>query len=349
MLTLVTVIYGEARQYRVELFGSVLSLLKHRRNPDTRIVVYTDRPLDGFPLPVTERIITADEWESWTRGTGITHLVKLHLVRQTLDDYGGSVIYFDTDTLFLCAPEQLADRLSPSVALMHAAEGPISDHEICANITEWLGPGRDVAGVNMSPATRMHNSGIVGVVGAHRDALMRSVAVADALHEIDPIFSLDQLSTGASLSEIATVETCEQDVVHYWGWNRAFVRAAIDNYWHTHGDATISDLCTGFRPETLVSLPHIHMLDKLGARWLGWRNALDADGRFACLALLAARRAAQNDQAAANDWVSVHLDFLDRMSSGSAQLTELLAGHYASCRGWLNSDNARRLSERCDK
>jgi len=351
VLTLVTVIYGDARRYRVELFGSVLSLLRHRRNPETRIVVYTDRSLEGFPLPVSERIITPEEWNDWTGDSGITHLVKLHLARQTLEESGGPLIYFDTDTLFMSPPEQLAARLTPDTALMHAAEGPLSAHDVCAKIVDWLGAGREVCGVWLSPDTLMHNSGIVGVVTEHRDALLRAADIADALCEIDPIFSLDQLSTGASLSGIARVETCEHDVLHYWGWNRAFVRDAIDTYWRNNEGASLNDLCDGFDPEFYATQPAISIVDKLRARWVGWRRGLSADARFACLALLAARRAAAQDVATANNWAAVHLDFLDRMSTDShepARLRRLLAHEYAACRSWLNSENSMRLDARLE-
>ncbi len=349
MLTLVTVIYGEDRRYRVELFGSVLSALKMSRHTDTRVVVYTDRTLDGFPLPITERIISTEDWQTWTRGSGITHLVKLHLVRQTLEEGFGPVIYFDTDTLFLAPPEQLAAQLSPSVALMHAGEGPISDHDIWSRIAAWLGDGREVCGQSLSRNSVMYNSGIVGVVPEHSEALRRSIDIADALYAIDPVFSLDQFSTGAALGHQACVETCEQEILHYWGWNRAFIRDAIDDFWQQHSSAPLAELCAAFEPASYARIPQIHWQDKLRARYLEFRWRLNSDGRFACIALKSAMRHANSDADTANRWFTVHLDFMGNQhatdSHAAERLKKSLGSAYRACRPWLNADNSAALKD----
>ena len=347
MLTLVTVIYGDDRRYRVELFGSVLSILKLRQHEDTRIVVYTDRALGDFPLPVTERIISPEEWQEWTRGSDIAHLVKLHLVRQTLEQSTGPVIYFDTDTLFLTPPEQLAERLSSKTAMMHAGEGPIRNHEIWSNVTAWLGDGRDVCGQKLSGDTPMFNSGIVGVVREHTDALRRSIDIADALHAVDPVFSLEQFSTGVALMNQAQVIDCEQDVLHYWGWNRSFIRDSIDTFWLQHQDSTLQQMCVAFAPNRLAQLPRINWRDKLHGRYLEFRCGLNDDGRFSCIALRSAQRKAASDADDANRWFTVHLDFLLRQHQTDTRtannLLKALATDYENCRRWLCDENLANL------
>ncbi len=349
MLTLVTVIYGEDRRFQVELFGSVLSILKMRQHPDTHVVVYTDRALDDFPLPITERIISADEWHTWTRGSGITHLVKLHLVRQTLEENCGPVIYFDTDTLFLAPPEQIAARLSPTIALMHADEGPIAGHDIWSNIATWLGDGREVSGITLSNQSVMYNSGIVGVVAEHRDALLHSVDIADTLYAVDPVFSLDQFSTGSTLGHQSHIETCENNVLHYWGWNRAFIRDAIDNVWKQSAGKSLAEICVLFEPTELAKLPTIHLLDKLHARYLQIRWKLNQNGRFACVALLSSLRKAANDADTANSWFAVHLNFLAKQQTdnnrAAKKLQRTLKDDYRACRQWLNIENLETLDQ----
>ena len=346
MLTLVTVIYGTDPRYRIELFGSVLSALKLRQDPATSIVVYTDRALDGFPLPVTQRIISAAEWQDWTRGSGLTHLVKLHLIRETLEASGQPVIYFDTDTLFLTPPEQLASRLSPTTVLMHDAEGPISGHAVWSLIAAWLGSGREISGVPLSRHSVMHNSGIVGVLPEHREALQRSVSIADTLYAIDTVFSLDQFATGNSLGQDARILTCPHDVLHYWGWNRGFIRSAIDRFWQNHRTLDPVQLAADSDPTTYPQLPLIHWQDKLEARYLGVKWRMDDDSRFACIALKSALRHCSKDIEVANQWFAVHLEFLHKPRSDSGAVERLRTGlvrHYLACWPWLSPANAAAL------
>lgn len=344
MLTLVTVIYGNNPRYRAELFGSVLSILKMRESATTRIVVYTDRALDDFPLAVTERIISADEWREWTRNSDLTHLVKLQLLWRTLEESGHPVIYFDTDTLFMVSPEQLAARLSPGTALMHANEGPISKHKIWSRIVAWLGSGREVEGVKLSPHSIMHNSGIVGVVPEHMTALKKSARIADALQAIDPLFSLDQFATGNALGQQARILSCEKEVLHYWGWDRSFVRQAIEQFRDNHRDAAPATLCQLFMPANFGKIPAIHWQDKLHARWLGTVHGLNADARFAWLALYSAIRHGNASPDLANLWFAVHLNFLQAASPRSDHLHATLSEKYKACAGWLDPTHQHALA-----
>lgn len=347
MLTLVTVIYGERSTYRQELYGSVLSILKYRSRQNTHIIVYTDRELQGFPLPVTQRLITPSEWDAWTGTNGLTHLMKLHIIRLTLESAGHPVIYFDTDTLFLGPPEDLAARLSSDTALMHAAEGPISGHDVWSKIAAWLGEGQVVENVMLSKDTIMYNSGIVGVVPDHLDALGRAARLADALESVDPVFSIDQFATGSALSEAAEIITCEKQVLHYWGWRREFIQHSIGEFWARHYGAKLEEACRRFEPHNLKRLPHIHWLDRIWARIVAQNRRLQPNTRFAYLALLSAlRHASRGNLDWANLWFAVHVKFLGFSSDSIAQSGRvpgwMLQGH-RRCLGWLDDRNQASL------
>lgn len=347
MLTLVTVIYGSAQSYRQELYGSILSILKARMRQDTRIVVYTDRELAGFPLPCVQRLITAAEWDEWTGQSGLTHLMKLHIIRLTLQEAGHPVIYFDTDTVFLTPPEELAALLSPGTALMHAAEGPISGHEIWSNIAEWLGDGRVLAGVRVSSDSIMYNSGIVGVVPEHLDALERTSRLADKLETVDPVFSIDQFATGSALSASAEVLTCEEQVLHYWGWRREFIQHAIGKFWARHQRAEPEQACADFDPMELSMLPRIHWLDRIRARAVAEIRGIQPDARFAYLALLSAlRHASRGELEVANLWFAVHVKFLSFSGgapTGVGNTPRWLLRSHDRCHGWLDEKNLASL------
>lgn len=348
MLTLATVIYGDNPDYRTELFGSVLSILKLQQSPDTRVVVYTDKAMPDFPLPVIERVIPAGDWQAWTHNFTITHLVKLHLLKHALQESGNPVMYFDTDTLFVQPPERLAARLAADHALMHAAEGPIADHDIWQKIVSWLGQGRDIAGILVTPESLMYNSGIVGVVPAHGPALERAVQIADALFEIDPIFSLDQFSTSCALGQQAAVSGCEDAVLHYWGWNRAFVRQAIAEFRDKHAGADPSRLCREFDAAVIAAQPSINWRDRLTNRLYCSTRKLNNEWRFARLALLTAQRQGHINPANANLWFDVHLQMLalsTATNAAAASVRKELTAKYATCGDWLNSANRQRIED----
>jgi hypothetical protein len=193
----------------------------------------------------------------------------------------------------------------------------------------------------------MHNSGIVGVVAEHRDALLRSVEIADALHSVDPVFSLDQFSTGAALGHKARIETCEKEILHYYGWKRAFMRDAIDDFWRQNINASLAELCAAFKPADFALIPRINWKDKLHAHYLQFRWKLESDGRFACIALKSTLRQANSDTDAANNWFTVHLKFLDKQQTtdndAAKRLLTALKGSHQQCRPWLNTANAVAL------
>ena len=349
MLTLVTVIYGDKQSYRQELYGSVLSILKARLRPDTRVIVYTDRELHDFPLPVVQRIITPEEWRAWTGPHGLTHLMKLHIIRLTLQEADHPVIYFDTDTIFLVAPEELSARLSPGTALMHAEEGPISRHEIWATIAAWLGEGRTVNGVRLSSASIMYNSGIVGVVPEHLSALGKAAPMAETLESIDPVFSLDQFSTANALNETAKLLTCEEQVLHYWGWRREFIQHAIGEFWARHQGAGLEEVCANYDPMELSRLPRIHWLDRVRARIMGATYRLEGNARFCYLAIVSAlRHASQGDPVLANLWFAVHMKFLGFSGEGlrhTGGFYRKLLLQQDKCRDWLSETNLMSLRQ----
>jgi hypothetical protein len=349
MLTLVTVIYGDKQTYRQELYGSVLSILKARLRSDTRIVVYTDRELHDFPLPIIQRIITSEEWSAWTGPHGLTHLMKLHIIRLTLQEAAHPVIYFDTDTIFLVAPEDLSARLSPGTALMHADEGPISGHEIWATLAAWLGEGRTVNGVRLSSASIMYNSGIVGVVPEHLSALGKAAPMAETLESIDPVFSLDQFSTANALNETAKLLTCEADVLHYWGWRREFIQHAIGEFWARHRGADLEEVCARFDPKELNRLPRIHWLDRVRARIMGATYRLEGNARFSYLAIVSAlRHASRGETVLANLWFAVHMKFLGFCGQSLRQtggFYRKLLRDQEKCLAWLSETNLMSLRQ----
>jgi hypothetical protein len=205
-----------------------------------------------------------------------------------------------------------------------------------------------VHGIHLSPASVMHNSGIVGVRPEHVSALQKAILLADALQEVDPIFSIDQFATGNALGAIARVLSCENEVLHYWGWRRGFIRHAIEQFRLQNKGASPEDLCRNFNLAKLSGLPAIHWQDRLLAKLTRWLRGYDAHTGFACLALRSAMRHEHTDPTLANLWFNVHLQFLKNCRSddkNNASIKTELASQHSACMRWLDTGNSMALRE----
>ncbi|MCC5869618.1 MAG: hypothetical protein JJU27_14045 [Gammaproteobacteria bacterium] len=327
-----------------------MSILKHSPNQDLDLVVYTDRPLACEPLPIRQMLITGDEWNAWTGNGALTHLAKQKILLKCLEQVNQPVVYFDTDTLFLAAAESVASVIQRGSHVMHAYEGPIGLHPTCRGIVEWLGDGRLVEGEWLTANTPMYNSGIVGLSPDSAQSLQRAAQVAGRLLEVDPIFLLEQLATSACLAQArGGVQACDQQVIHYWGWRRAFIREALKDFLVDSSGCTLAQLLDRFDVRDIARQPAIHPLDKVKVRIQGLRGELDGNTRFALLALLSAVRAGAADQALANRWLRVHFRFLSAELPGFCPVPEWTRGVfdrlYTQSEGWLADDMQKAVIE----
>lgn len=320
MIAIATVMYGTNPLYELELFGSVLSALSFGDQDDIEVTVFTDRQLDDFPLPIKVEIFDKDEWDEWTFGGNATHLVKMHIMCTMLRNYQCPVLYFDTDVIFLRSPVELANTITETRTLMHAHEGPISSHPTWANLVKHT---KDNAAAFSYPITAelpMYNSGVMGMLPAHEQTMQQAIDLATELYHFEPIFSIDQFSTGTMLSTVSTVGTCEAEVFHYWGWRRKFVHMALESIRENWLQST-----TKQRPdfESLAHQPSIHLVDRLAAKLVYSLRRRNGDSRFAYLAFLSAKRFASNNIACSQAWLTTCLDFIHSMLNNSYSNTRL--------------------------
>ena len=353
MLTLCTIIYGPSDAYLPELGGAVLSILKHSPRQDLDLVVFTDRPLACEPLPIRQELISHEEWNTWTRNGALTHLAKQKILLKCLEQADGPVIYFDTDTLFLESAESVARPIQSGSNVMHAYEGPIGQHPACQRIVEWLGDGRLVGGAWLSATSPMYNSGIVGLSSDSAISLRRAAQIAESLLDVDPVFLLEQLATSACLAqERGGVQACDRKVMHYWGWRREFIRAALKKFLTENSGESLVQMLGRFDARSFARLPAIHLMDRVLVRYHGYRACLNGNARFALLALLSAVRAGAANQALANRWLRVHVGFRSPDLPGFHPIPEsvlpLFERLYAGIEEWMAEDMQEALAKwRC--
>jgi len=224
-------LYGEADHYQLELTYSLLSAREHLRASDSgiRFLMISDERNRRPDLPAEALVASPEELRAWQLDGTYNHAAKHGALQAALRRYGVPTVLIDSDTMFRGHPEQLFQRIAPGRMIMHCDEGALADLEAELPAYRQLiaQTGGRVGGVPVSLATRMYNSGIIGLAPEDADLLDRSRALMRAiLAEVD-VFTTEQLALGMVANERMTLGTSEDVVTHYWGGPRAYYRYQI--------------------------------------------------------------------------------------------------------------------------
>ncbi len=308
--TLVYLVYGSRREYQLELSYSVLSAFHRARASGTalRIALIGDDGNLRPDLPLENLRITQAELALWTRGGSYHHAAKIHALSKALDLFGGNVALIDTDTYFTAAPARLFERIGAQRSLMHAEEGVLGDCTYLGPILERL------SGVSLSyelsSATRLLNSGVIGLNQADGHLLTDALQLVHQLYALYPAFSIEQFALSVVLDRRTRLSSCAELVRHYYGYERAFMHLQIAQLFpqftaerfHAHAQAL----------PKLEGFPEKRARDRLRAHCKSLLRSEGSDYRFAYLACLSAHRSARRAPAYADVWAGIAVEVLRR-------------------------------------
>jgi hypothetical protein len=338
--TLAYLIYGSRRDYHLELTYSVLSAIHHRRSDDidVRIALVTDASNQRHDLPVEHVVFTPLEFAQWTRGGQYHHEAKIHALKKALDVFEGKVVLVDTDTFFNVSPATLFERIAPERSLMHAYEADLGNDRLLSPILKRLA-GASVS-YEVSPETRLFNSGVIGLDFADRHLLGDVLVLLNQLYAIYPAFNIEQFAFSIVLDRRTSLRDCRDLVTHYYGHSRGFIRAQF------------ADLFAEFSAERFreyaSSLPKIEYypgkgkLDLLKARIRSALRHQTADYRFAYFACLSAQSNAVRSPAHANIWARVAVDLLRQNEFAITHVEQDFAAmKRLNANAWADEDTKR--------
>jgi hypothetical protein len=152
--SLVYFLYGEKREYHLELTYSVLTAYNFIRNSaaDTKIVLVTEEPTRRDDLPVDHLFFTRSDYNKWTGNGDYVHAAKIQSVAMAMDYTKGPIVYVDTDTWFMKSPALLFDRVGPGRSIMHERHGYLRDDDLWK---PFLASGKaSVAGYAVGPDSK---------------------------------------------------------------------------------------------------------------------------------------------------------------------------------------------------
>jgi len=261
---------------------------------------------------------------------------------EALDFYQTPVLYFDTDLLFKQSPTQLLSKVSPTNILMNADEGKISDYPEWDFLSDYIENSLEPNELGLSRNSPMYNSGIVGLCPEHRQAIERSIQLTRVLYKQEPVFNIEQFSTGVLLAEKSQVHFCIDDVYHYWGWRRKFVHLELQRFRAKYEGCSGAALIKAYRSDPPGMIPSIHLNDRIENKIKSLLTGWDADYQFAYLCYLSALRIGDEDSQLANAWIKTCLDAIAKFVGNGESKSH--AFNVEKDFGLIMPDSGRQLS-----
>lgn len=304
MKTLVYLVYGNKRTYQLELTYSVLSASHFlRADPDDiKIVLMTTPPNRRDDLPVEHILIDESEILEWTLNGTFGHAAKYFALVRAMDEFRGAVAFIDTDTYFTRHPKLLFDRVGPGRSVMCDLDKPLGAHGYWLSLLDRIN-GTPVAGYSVDRASTMHNSGVVGVDWSLRSHIPEMFELMSALHSMQPLFTHEQFAFSAVLERHTSVSVCPDVIRHYWGFDRRFVHAQIEQLFPEYSVQLFERHVGHLRP---LGMPEKRLIDRIRARGMGLMRRGSKQYVFAYLSYLSAL--ASKSALMADAWANTALD-----------------------------------------
>ncbi len=317
MNVILFVLYGENREYHLELTYSVLSAWRFLRSGDnnTRIVLFADRPNLRPDLPVECVEISKDTLTQWRLGGRYSHAIQVYALHHALERFRDKVILVDTDTYFKAHPKLLFDRISSGRAVMHKDEGPLGSspdrlvfEELVAKCTGDLG------GYPVSMTTRMFNGGVVGLSPSDKEHLADVKRCMEEVLDTHPVFTAVQLAASVVLQSTLQLSFADDVIRHYWGASRPYVHYQIERMFPDFEKASQQAMEGHF--QIVRDVPPRRVSHRIAARLKRWRRSANGAYEYAYLAYRSALEE-EGQPAYSNMWAKIALNLLQFGAFGS--------------------------------
>jgi hypothetical protein len=310
MKVIAYLLYGEKREYQLELFFSMISAMRQlQAQPESiKFAILSDRVNFEPDFPAEQLLISETELNEWTRDRTYFHRLKIFALLKALDYYQSPVALVDTDTLFLDHPIRLFERISPQRSVMHRLETnfQMQTDPFWQPIAEKIGSGMTIAEIPLTHETAAFNSGVIGVDPTNRSALEKAIPILDQLYAIAPAFDVEQFAVTAALNQFTEVVASDDIVQHYCTYEKDFMRLQLAKLIPDFSTTTF-DHHVAANSEIKPSYPPQRRRDRLIARFLSSTQRWKDDYRFAYLAYRNALANATKDSQCANAWARVAL------------------------------------------
>lgn len=176
MTNYVYLLYGSNEDCFLEAAYSIGTLLKQTDPASSRVIVFTDQPEKIRIWPVVCESI-AGQLADMQGTTHFIHRTKLCVILRCLEQYSGNVFFLDSDTFVRGDIQSLANKLSPGCVIMDSFESSNPLPELTTFQTRLS----DRSSYHYTKASRMCNSGTVGVHRQDVSLIRRALELCDAI------------------------------------------------------------------------------------------------------------------------------------------------------------------------
>ncbi len=225
--------FGNHISHHLQASFSILSFLAQAAPGDT-VDMLTDCPefyahLSGRvnTLPVDEALL-----REWKGPHDFFWRAKIKAIEQTCNRYAGEpVIYLDSDTFLYNAANAFRQQLANNKALMHLAEGPLSQAGSKTEKKMWQQvSGRSFGGLTMQPADMMWNAGVVATPNTLRGEECRlALAICDEMCAAGVTRRLiEQYALSLVLDKTYGLTEAAPYIAHYWSNKEEWTKGISD-------------------------------------------------------------------------------------------------------------------------
>ncbi|MGI4862322.1 MAG: hypothetical protein ACRYFZ_00250 [Janthinobacterium lividum] len=262
-------------EFKNEALGSILSYLRLKKQTGTAratILVYTDsaeyfQQVLGEVPSVQYVEMPAAQLRAWRGDINFGHRVKVVLMRHAVEQYGGNVLFLDSDTYFVKDDIPLFNAMQQGQRFLHVQESVLSQSRVPLHQTlySFLSAHPTPEWAALSPTTIMYNSGAIGVSARDSAILDNALQLTDVLYRKCPSHVVEQFAFSFCLQQAGLVTEAIPYVLHYWHMKDA--RPVLNAFFAKVAGQPLEEILREFEKVPLLAAAQTKFAWEARPRW----------------------------------------------------------------------------------
>jgi hypothetical protein len=244
MMNLIYQAYGRMDVIAQTQFSLVSLFSKINPNEKLNVVIYTDKVTDWEKFLASDKRvqlveIDAQRIQKMRGAINFVHRVKVEVLLDAKDKFGGTILYLDGDTYFHSDPIPAFSFVSDQTSILHVAENELNKGKdplskklakfAKKNKFQILNPDGKKVDCGLSPSSVMYNAGAIGMSEKNSKWLPAILDLTDQMHTVYPKHTMEQLAFSVVLASQTEIKTIDKWVGHYWNQKDDFQKS-IDQF-----------------------------------------------------------------------------------------------------------------------